>query len=134
MDSEWPEPVKEFEAFLLDQKLTQEKRIDWDQAAFGNKFLQYAGGEIKVRIVRDRGDWDVGVQDITRPSHWYYVSRLKELLGEHADESRSLEVSLDFVQRNWAKILDAFGSEHRAETHDQLDRLGRELIKARFGR
>jgi hypothetical protein len=135
MDLEWPEAVKQFEAFLLDQKLTERERIDFDEVHFGNKLLRYFGHEISIQIVRDRGDWSVDVADTNRPSDWYFVSRLRQLFGEKGDGSPSLEdlgKDLDFVQQNWSKILTAFSTAHREETHSKLKKIGEEYVRKTF--
>src|SRR5262249_18686656 len=123
VDRDWPESVKKFEAFLRGQELTEHRRIDFDERHFGNKLLQYFGQEMLIQVVRDRGQWSIDVADSNRPGDWYFVSRFRQLFGEKGESSLSLEdleTDLDFVWQNWSKLVTAFSSDHREETHSKL--------------
>jgi hypothetical protein len=117
----------EFETFLLSMGLTCRLQTEADEVSFGNRLIEYRNESVGVRIILDRGQWTVVLADIaTRPGKWYDLPRLKLLICGHGEDVIPLYEKMEFIQKNWQEIVDAFGSARQAYTHERLRVLGEE--------
>ena len=123
MSLNWPEAIRDFEAFLQEVGLVCKRRVE-DQEAFGNKLLQYGSPNIGVRIVSDRGTWSVEIAEVvTRPDEWYDAAILRDLLVGHGEDVLSLADQIKIVETNWPALVDRFSPLHQQDTHRQIARL-----------
>ncbi|HWE01863.1 MAG TPA: hypothetical protein VG326_05585 [Tepidisphaeraceae bacterium] len=131
MNSTWPKEVADFEAFLTNAGLVCQRREE--QAAFGNKVLQYGNASIAVRLVSDRGVWYVEVADAAgRPTDWYDAAILRDLLNGRGDDVLPLRNQIETVEINWPQIVSGFDPAQSKNTHARLALLRRERAQRRF--
>ena len=132
MGLDWPAAIRDFEAFLQEAGLVCQRRGE-DQAAFGNKLLQYGSPNIGVRIVSDRGTWSVEIAEVvTRPDEWYDAAILRDLLVGRGEDVLSLSDQIKIIETSWPVLIERFCPAHREDTHRQLALLRKERSKRRF--
>src|SRR5882724_1761111 len=97
----WPEVVRDFEGFLTKEGLMFQQRLE-DQAAYGNKLLQYGNADILVRIVSDLDIWYIEVAEAnTQPNEWYDAAIVRDLLIGSGEDVLSFTEQMDFIRTNW---------------------------------
>jgi len=128
----WPEVVRDFEGFLTKEGLMFQQRLE-DQAAYGNKLLQYGNADILVRIVSDRDIWYIEVAEAnTQPNEWYDAAIVRDLLIGSGEDVLSFTEQMDFIRTNWEAIVQCFGLTRREESHNQLATLRTERVRRRI--
>jgi hypothetical protein len=95
--------------------------------------LQYGNSRIAERIVSDRHKWYVEVAEpVTRPDEWYDAAIVRDLLVGSGEDVLSLTEQINFIQTNWAAIVDCFGPAHREDSHNRLALLRKERVRRRI--
>lgn len=103
-----------------------------DIANFGNALLDLKRGNVRVRLVRDRGEHFVQVGSTVEPDRWFSASLALELFSVHAIESRPLEPS---AMANVARrIVGIFGQLDAAFSRAEWTETSRQLEAARLRR
>jgi hypothetical protein len=130
MTSGWPQAVLDFGVFLR-ERLAVERQDE--RAAFGDRLLQFGDDHIRVRAVSERGIWYVELAGGSQGfPEWFDAALVRSsLLGEERD-ILSLGDQIEFVQGNWAKIVEMFSQKQIEGTQIRLDRLRSERANRRF--
>lgn len=137
-ESDWPIGLDQFGEFLRMQGLSFDRRGFVPYT--GDEIWQYSTGKIGVRVVADRGIvWSVQIADIAGwPQEWYPAFELRELLtGNDAPwpsgRDEEIGAQITFVKQHWLAILEAFGSDRRAQTHTLLRLQRKQRNERRWG-
>ena len=78
---------------------------------FGNCLIELGSDALRIRLVRDRGQWRIEVADARVPDEWFYVEVLRQLLSAEPFE---LPLPIDdqarYLRKCLPQLLEAFGS------------------------
>lgn len=130
-DLVWPKTVIDFEEFLKSSGLQLEHREI--KASFSNKFLQYGGPFVSVRVVSDRGIWFIEVAGANPQSgEWYDAAILRDLLLGPGEDVLPLQEQVDLIEKNWPAICSRFDPAERKYTSARLASLRQERAKRRL--
>jgi hypothetical protein len=126
--SDWPSGLDQFGEYLRTQGLSFDRRGFVPYT--GDKIWQYSTNKIGVRVIAERGFvWSLQIADIAGwPQEWYPASELRELLtgcdaAWPSERDEKIHSQIKFVEEHWLKILGAFGSDKREQTHTRLQSL-----------
>lgn len=101
--------------------------------AFGDTVIVLRGQHLRVRVVRDRGDWFAEVGSEQKQDDWYDMGLLKELIiGRVKQDVLSFDELATFLRANWQTIVDLLTSSRSCETYAALERIRQERAKRRF--
>ncbi|MDN3021616.1 hypothetical protein [Streptomyces sp. S.PB5] len=129
MSEEW---IEQLSSWLTGRGFSRSG--DREIGRFGNIFIRFMGDPYEVHVVRDRGEWAIGISPAGRsPLMWPYVWR-HYLDATTPDPSRlpeSLEEQLDFVYRRLDEVIEA--TRRDAEIENHLLAINRAIIGARLG-
>ncbi len=84
--------------------------------SFGSKHITLRNGEIEIRVLNDRGIWDI-VVDRQPAADWFDILIIKEeIFGEISDDRLSLDEQWEFLVGHFSRIKEillAAGSSQR---------------------
>ena len=131
MKPTWPKEVLDFESYLENDGLVCRRRRE--EATFGDKLLEYANADIKLRILSDRGIWFIEVGDVSaHTDEWYDAALFHDLLNGQGKDVLSLSEQIAVIKADWARIISSFRPTERENTHARLALLRKERAKRRF--
>ena len=133
MQETLPEPIMDFELFLVSKGMDCQRREGPDSAVFGNRLLQFGNERVGVRLVLDRSAWTVQVSDaIGHPQEWYDGALLCSFLLGTEKEAILVAEQVACLKANWSTILSCFDPTQREDTHSRLSLLRKERAKRLF--
>jgi hypothetical protein len=130
MAATWPSEVEAFESFLRMKGAICRRRAE--SASFGDKVAEYDAGPISVRISSDRGIWYVEIADARDEQEWSDAALIRDLLVGPRSDVLDIREQIEFVEKKWDAIVQAFDDAHRAETRARLATLRKERARRRF--
>ncbi len=102
-------------------------------SAFGDLAITLRRDNVRMRIVRDRGQWYIEFSESGWASEWYDLALIQEVLtGSIGEDVLSLEQQVRIVSSNWPKIVELFRPERAKCTHTLLSQLRLERSKRRM--
>src|SRR2546423_13701519 len=92
--------------------------------AFGDLAITLRRDNVRMRIVRDRGQWCIEFSESNWASEWYDVALIQEVLtGSIGQDVLSLEQQVTIVSSDWPKIVELFRTDRAKSTHTFLSQL-----------
>lgn len=105
-------------------------------ASFGDAFVTLRGGNVVLRVVRDRGRLSAQCGPVLG-DRLYGIEAVAEFLSTSFESAREVPDMDDiavFALANHDALSEAFDPERLAATQDRLGHLERRMFQDRFGR
>jgi hypothetical protein len=108
----------------------------YDPNSFGNEIITLKSNKIKIRFIKDRGDFSINISSL-KHYEWYPIEQILQLLGVYknpnANNKIALEVLNELLLKNVNKIKELFSEEKIEITNEKLLKINQELINEMFG-
>lgn len=109
-----------------------------DPEHFGDALLVLGDPEIRLRLVRDRGQLFIDVAAPGTADEWWDLPLVLEFAGaplppELGGVLPSLAEALAVIERSYARVVALFSPERRLHTLQHLAALRRQRVDSRFG-
>jgi hypothetical protein len=122
------------EAFksLLERGLLQVESSDYDPQAFGNAVVVLMGQNLRVRMVRDRGETFALAASKLDPDNWFPLQRVIHAVGVSDPPPEGLlgpDEAASIVERYVAELEKGLDSGNVSQTKKRLAELGRFAFK-----
>lgn len=130
--SDFMQSVTEAFRSLLSRGLLNVESSGYDAQAFGNAFVTLAGQNLRVRMIRDRGDILAEAASSLRPDDWFPLQRVVRAVGVASAPAEGLltpQQAADMVERYFPELDRGFGRGHIDHTRTALAELERFATK-----
>jgi hypothetical protein len=125
-------PISDLEIFLGNMGLKCVHR-EAPVNAMGYKLIEYAGADLRIRLVWEKGFWDFKITDtILSPEVWYDIRLFTYLFDGPAQPEMPFEDQVEYARHNWSKIIDALGPGRRVQTRIKLDAAKKERARKMY--
>lgn len=111
-----------------------------ESASFGDAVVVLQAGELRIRVVRERGQVFADFGSASNTSRWFDsavvldVMDLSKIGGFHESETRaSLSALAAFLRDCGKELMSLFSSERFPTTEQQLDEVQRSRAARQFG-
>jgi hypothetical protein len=134
MEYATPTSIKIFEHFLMNvglKRTRDESPVD----SMGYRCMEYIGDGIGIRLIRDRGFWEIKIAETsTQPDQWYHINLLTYCLPGQKQPNMSFEDQLTFAMAHWSQVVASFASGQRSRMHACLRAARTERANTLFAR
>jgi len=127
-----PDEVVELIRFLEEQGLTLYCRRGPDREFFGNMYIEYAAGTVKVQIVKDRSQWLIALADASQPDNWYDITLVRDLVLGKGTDPLPLPEEVKIIKMIWQPARESFSPSRRQATHARLAQIADDRAKRIF--
>ena len=130
--SDFLQSVTEAFRSMLSRGLLNVESSDYDAEAFGNASVTLAGQNLRIRIVRDRGDILAEAASRLRPEDWYPLQRVILAVGVSPAPAEGLltpQQAAEIVERHFPDLDRGLASGHFDHTRTALAELERFAMK-----
>ena len=122
------------EAFksLLSRGLLTVESSEYDAQAFGNAIVVLAGQNLRIRMVRDRGEVFAEAASSLRPNDWFPLQRAVRAVGISSPPPEGLltpQQAAEIVEQYFAELERGFGNSHIGATRTALAELEHFALK-----
>jgi hypothetical protein len=125
-----PNNISAFEMFLTKEGLNC-LRDESPENSMGYRLIEYAAGNIGVRLELDRGFWEVKIADVAKkPDDWYQVNLFTYLFPGQREPKMSIADQLEFAVAHWPQLVTSFSPAQQGLTHARLHSARKERIRA----
>ena len=100
----------------------------YDEKAFGNAVVVLAGGNVRIRLVRDRGDIFADAASVNFPDEWAPLERVLVAVGVPAVRPEGLLMPADsanLVEKHFTMLDAGLGGDQLDETKTRLAEIKR---------
>jgi hypothetical protein len=113
---------------LVDQGLLAILSSQYDEQAFGNAIVVLSGGNVLIRLTRDRGDVSADMASIAIPDEWAPLERVLTAVGVSAAPAEGLLTPTDaasLVEQHFSALNTGLGETRLGETRTRLAEIKR---------
>lgn len=113
------------EAFkgLIERQLLKVESSSYDAQAFGNALVTLAGRDLRVRVVRDRGETLAEAASRLEPENWFPLQRVVRAVGVRSPPAEGLlapEQAAAIVEQHLTDLETGLGSAQFQRTKTTL--------------
>ncbi len=117
---------------LLDRGLLNVESSSYDEKAFGNAVVVLAGGNLRVRVTRDRSETLADAASRQEPNNWFPLQRVVRAVGVSSPPPEGLltpEQAAAIVEQYLADLEKGLGNGQLNQTKKVLAELERFALK-----
>lgn len=130
--SDFLQAVTEAFESLLTRGLLNIESSDYDAQAFGNAVVILTGRNLRIRVIRDRGEILADAASSGYPDDWFPLERVVNAVGVPSPPPEgliTLEQAAEIVERYFTDLDSGFGSSRIDHTKTVLAELERFALK-----
>lgn len=102
--------------------------------SFGDSVTIYTSSDLRLRIVKDKGQEFVEISSQQYPEDWFDMSIIQDWVMKYGDDQKNigLEGGFSFLQTHFTEIRNAFQPHMVSKTRKDLKILSEDRVRHRF--